>query len=210
MMHPFIKCTFFSINAHCTLLLLADIMSEAVLSKVFMGYWVNLITTFNLSNIPETSQENMNNELIDSGVYLMAAEFNRKAYYNTTECINRIWRSYFKSNPVLSKRENLKNVEWKTREYKHKRGYGYEYEIIYVLKFEVEVSLENSGSVLLPKFPSNFRDILIDFLADIKVLMCRSKIGLQEAQSKKDDFVEEVDKELNFGISGPIKYNESN
>ena len=184
-----------------------DIMSDAVLSQVFVGYWVNLKTTFNLSNIPETSQENMNNELIDSGVYQMAAEFNRKAYYNTTECINRIWRSYFKSHSVLSKQETLKKVEWKTREYKKERGYGYEN--IYLLKFEVGVSIENSGSVSLPIFPSNFRDVLIDFLADIKVLMCQSKVGLQEAQAKKADFVEDVDKELNFGILGPIKYSAS-
>ena len=175
-----------------------DLMSDAVLSQVFLGYWVNLKTTFNLSNIPETSQENMNNELIDSDVYQMAAEFDRRAYYNTTECINRIWLYYFKSHSVLSKQETLKNVKWETREYRHERGCPYEN--IYMLKFEVEVSLENSGSVSLPNFPSNFRDILIDFLADIKVLMCQSKVGLQEAQSKKADFVEDVNKELNFGI----------
>ena len=144
------------------------------------GYWVNLKTTFNLSNIPETSQENMNND------YWQWCFTKWQASNSTGKRIIINWvhkpylRSYFKKSFLYSlnsgkpwKRSNENPIRIQERKMRIRIWK------IYFAEIRSGVSRE-PGSVSPQFFLPNFR--CPDWFSPIsKVLMCQSKLDSQES-----------------------------
>lgn len=143
----------------------------------------------------------------DENVIMMLNEIKDYLYDDFGHYINRIWEKYVESQPELSNFSKSNGFGWNLQT---ERVYP-DNERYFCLNYGTSTNCikfcAKTGQItLVNSFPPNCREVLIEFLAEIKFLIHENTIESGMVQDMKDLFGYHVSKHLEFGISGDINY----
>lgn len=152
-----------------------------------------------------SSLKKVGNESMENLINRIRSEYNDEIEYS----LNEMWRRYLKSRRELLNYKASSGLLWSVF------GvcvYNY-YKTANCLNFGFDTSNLNicheTGLVSSTAcFPPNCREIIVDFLANIKFLLHKDSIAKEKVEEMKIQFRESVSSQINFGVKSKIDYDD--
>ena len=194
------------------------------INYTYIGYFADVKDLFSVSGDEKPSKKPKQIPNDESNSFI--SSYHRDEYYDLGYHIRGIWDSFVANHPKWSECEQLDHFHWEVLE--HNIVYEDEHRFALIFGFpatnhlargyhnyhernvdfaKIRICDETGVISVTPSFPPNCRELLIEFLTDLKFKIHGEEIKNKDKIKKKmEEYRYNVDVSLKFGVSGSLEY----